>query len=126
MNELSAQSCFDKEYLFSFLKTEKRIPLLLHKHLNHCQNCQSVIMQYSETEDISEVVFGREIQELKALWYGSEIHNIDWIDIQSESNKESVFNRMFQWFLKYKKRFLLIGYFAIIYNLIILFKRSFY
>lgn len=126
MNSVSNQECFDKEYLISFLKEEKRLPLLLHKHFNQCQRCQSVILDYSETENIPNEVFGKDITRLKSLWFGPEIHNESWVEIPSGSNNVSYFYKILQWIMKYKKRFLLIGYFAIVYNLIILFKKSFY
>ncbi|MCR1795350.1 hypothetical protein, partial [Leptospira sp. id769339] len=102
------------------------VHLLLHKHLNHCQSCQRTVIEYSEREKVPVEVFDKDINELKALWYGPEIHNEDLIEISSETDNGSVLNRLFRWLLKYKKPFLLIGYFAIIFNLIILFKRSFY
>ncbi|EIE01410.1 hypothetical protein LEP1GSC185_3978 [Leptospira licerasiae serovar Varillal str. VAR 010] len=124
MNDLSNQSCFEDKYLISYLTKEKRIPLLLYKHLNHCQKCQTVVSEFSDTNRISIEVFGKEITKVKSLWFGPEIHNEGWIEIPED--KKSNIYRFFQWPLTYKKRFLLIGYFAIVYNLILLFYKSFY
>ncbi|PJZ68015.1 hypothetical protein CH373_18400 [Leptospira perolatii] len=69
------KKCFDRKYIQQFLYSQEQIPLFLNKHINNCVLCQTTIVELSEIEPISEMIFRKPFQKQKELWFGAEISN---------------------------------------------------
>ena len=63
------------EYHKEYVKTNKRIPLILRKHINECEECQVKIMELRKELEIDKRVFGKDFELVRLGWIG-EVTNV--------------------------------------------------
>jgi hypothetical protein len=58
------------DYFKESLQTNERIPLILRKHINDCQDCQIKIIEIGKEIEIHPKVFGKNFDKVRLGWIG--------------------------------------------------------
>jgi hypothetical protein len=91
MEACQLTSDYHKEYV----RTNKRIPLILRKHINECEECQIKIMELRKEIEIDKRVFGKDFERVRLGWVG-EMTNV-------QLDSPAFFQKMREFSEKHKK-----------------------
>lgn len=111
----ATKTCFDPDFLYSFIERISKMPLHLRKHIDHCPICQENILNFNEQNAIPKKVFGKPFAKVIKNWKILEDEKV-----MPEEGK-SFFGKFYIFFLKYRRPIEIVSYGSALFGLIQLF-----
>lgn len=115
MQNLVKTTCYEPEYLHSFILENSRMPTYLRKHIEHCELCQENLILYHEKTPIPDIVFGKKFQLL--LKNADVIMNLS----DGEISKGTFYGQIRKILITYRNYIEVVAYGSILFGLIHLF-----